>query len=145
MDISNLGDGTTNVTGYPALLSTYRIPIADDNYDPATGMFTCPAGQQTVHHPWFDYRSASLLHQAWYTQGLRAWDLSNPYLPQEIGYYISPNYYATAAGEAGRATREVWQDETNGLIWITDGNGGGVTALRWTGAIPPHPPLPGAR
>jgi|HubBroStandDraft_1064217.scaffolds.fasta_scaffold00783_16 hypothetical protein len=145
MDISSLGDGTTNVTGYPALLATYRIPIADDNYDPATGMFTCPAGQQTSHHPWFDYRSASLLHQAWYTQGLRAWNLSNPYTPQEIGYYISPNYYATAAGEAGRATREVWQDETNGLIWITDGNGGGVTALRWTGAIPPHPPLPGAR
>jgi hypothetical protein len=137
MDISN--------PTYPALLATYRIPIADDNYDPATEMFTCPAGQQTIHHPWFDYRSASLLHQAWYTQGLRAWDLSNPYLPREVGYYVSPNYYATAAGEAGRATREIWQDETTGLIWMTDGNGGGVTALRWTGAIPRHPPLPGAR
>jgi hypothetical protein len=137
MDISDLSN--------PQLLSTYRIPIADDNFNPTTGTFTCPAGQQTVHHPWFDYRSPSLLHQAWYTQGLRTFDLSNPYLPREVGYYISPNYFATAAGEAGRATREVWQDQTTGLIWITDGNGGGVTALRWTGSIPPNPPLPGAR
>ena len=137
MDISDLAA--------PQVLATYRIPIADDNYNPATGLFTCPAGQQTVHHPWFDYRSASLLHQAWYTQGLRTWDLSNPYLPREVGYFVSPNYFSAAAGEAGRATREVWQDETTGLIWITDGNGGGVTALRWTGAIPPNPPIPGAR
>jgi hypothetical protein len=137
MDISDLGN--------PQLLATYRIPIADDNYDPVTKTFTCPVGQQTSHHPWFDYRSPSLLHQAWYTQGLRAWDLSNPYLPREIGYYVSPNYFATAAGEAGRATREVWQDQTTGLIWITDGNGGGVTALKWTGKIPPNAPLPGAR
>ena len=134
-----------SIPTYPALLATYRIPIADDNYDLATGKFTCPVGQQTSHHPWFDYRSPSLLHQAWYTQGLRAWDLTNPYLPREVGYYVSPNYFATAAGEAGRATREVWQDQTTGLIWITDGNGGGVTVLKWTGTIPPNPPLPGAR
>jgi len=130
---------------YPQILSTYRIPIADDNYNPLTGTFTCPAGQQTSHHPWFDMHSPTLLHQAWYTQGLRAFDLSNPYEPREVGFYLSPPYYSTTQGEAGRATREVWQDTTTGLLWVTDGNGGGLTALRFTGEYPTATPIPGAR
>jgi len=109
---------------YPQILSTIRVPIADDNFNPLTGTFTCPPGQQTTHHQWFDMRSPTLLHQAWYTQGLRAFDLSNPYEPREIGFYLSPPYYSTAAGEAGRATREVFQDTQTGLLWMTDGNGG---------------------
>jgi hypothetical protein len=123
------------------ILSTYRIPISDDNYDRATELFTCLSGQQTSHHPWFDRRSASLFHQAWYRHGVRAWNIQNPYTPQEVGYYLSPPY----AGANGRTTREVFQDTHTNLIWISDGAGGGVTALRYTGPIPASPPLPGAR
>jgi LVIVD repeat len=123
------------------ILSTYRIPISNDNYDRSTLLFTCLSGQQTSHHPWFDQRSASLFHQAWYRHGVRAWNIQNPYTPQEVGYYLSPPY----AGANGRTTREVFQDTQTNLIWISDGGGGGVTALRYTGPIPPSPPLPGAR
>jgi LVIVD repeat len=133
IDISDLSNGQ--------ILSTYRIPISNDNYDRSTELFTCLSGQQTSHHPWFDGRSASLFHQAWYRHGVRAWNIQNPYTPQEVGYYLSPPY----AGANGRTTREVFQDTKTKLIWITDGAGGGVTALRYTGPIPPSPPLPGAR
>jgi hypothetical protein len=30
------------------------------------------------------------------------------------------------------------------LIYMAEGNGGGITVLRWTGPLPPNP-LPGAR
>jgi hypothetical protein len=123
------------------ILSTYRIPISNDNYDRVNETWTCLTGQQTSHHPWFDDRSASLFHQAWYRHGVRAWNIQNPYTPQEVAYYLSPPY----AGANGRTTREVFQDTKTKLIWTTDGAGGGVTALWYSGPIPPSPPLPGAR
>jgi hypothetical protein len=133
MDITDLAN--------PQVLSTYRMPISDDNFNRTTETFTCLAGQQTSHHPWFDVRSSSLFHQAWYRHGVRAWNIANPYLPQEVGYYLGPPY----AGANGRTNREVFQDTQTGLIWVSDGGGGGMTALRYTGPIPPSPPLPGAR
>ena len=71
------------------------------------------------------------------------WDISNPFLPRETGYYISPNYQPP--GGAGRQTRETYQDPDTGLIYMSDGNGGGLTVLRWMGRIPENPPIPGAR
>ncbi|MGE5141450.1 MAG: LVIVD repeat-containing protein, partial [Rudaea sp.] len=135
IDISDLSN--------PQVISSYRLPHVDDNFDFDTGKFVCPPGQQSIHLPWFDYRSPSLFYQAWYDQGLRVWDISNPFLPREVGYYLSPRY--AAPGRVDRHTREAYQDPDTGLIYLTDGNGGGLTVLRWTGPIPPKPPLPGAR
>jgi hypothetical protein len=134
VDISTLAN--------PLFISNYRLPHISDNYNRETGQFECPAGQQSIHQPWLDHRTAGLMYQAWYDQGLRAWDLSNPYLPREIGYYISPNY--EGPGRVGRHTRESYQDPDTGLIYMSDGNGGGITVLRWTGPLP-QAPLPGAR
>jgi len=41
--------------------------------------------------------------------------------------------------------REAYTDPATNLIYVTDGNGGGVTVLRYTGPIPNQPPIPGAR
>jgi len=136
IDISNLAN--------PQVISSYRIPHVSDNFDFATGKFVCPVGQQSIHQPWFDHRSPSLFYQAWYDQGVRAWDISNPFLPREVGYYISPKY-AVPGAPPDRQIRETYQDRDTGLIYMTDGNGGGLTVLRWTGPIPPNPPIPGAR
>jgi hypothetical protein len=35
-----------------------------------------------------DRHNASLAFFSWYSSGLRAWDIRDPYLPREIGYYI---------------------------------------------------------
>jgi hypothetical protein len=145
IDISDLSN--------PQIISSYRIPEVQDVYDFKKGTFVCPAGSQTSHLPQLDIRSPSLLYNAWYTQGLRAFDLSNPFLPREVGYYISPPYicgqFTTSCGggpaPVNRHTREEWQDRATGLIYMTDGNGGGLTVLRWTGPIPANPPIPGAR
>ena len=87
------------------VLSTYRIEEVDDQYDQATGKFVCKQGQQSTHLPWFDPRShGALVYQAWYDQGLRAIDISNPFKPKEVGYYISPDF--SIPQQAGRHTRE---------------------------------------
>jgi hypothetical protein len=138
--IFDISDATS-----PQILSTYRIPSTDDNYNFATGTWICPSGQQTVHLPWFDYRSSSLLYQTWYAQGFRVFNLLNPYEPKEVGYYVSPPYPGVNAGYNARQIRESYQDPTTGLIYMTDGNGGGLTVLRWTGPVPPNYQIPGAR
>ena len=135
IDISNLSS--------PQVISSFRVPHIADNFDYTTGKFICPPGQQSIHYPWFDFRSPSLFYVAWYDQGLRAWDISNPFMPREVGYYLSPKY--APPGRPGRQTRESFQDPETGLIYMTDGNGGGLTVLRWIGPIPSRPPIPGGR
>lgn len=126
------------------VLSTYHVEGITDQYDHATGKFVCKPGQQSSHLPWFDPRGhGALVYQAWYDQGLRAMDISNPFKPREVGYFISPDF--SVPRQVGRHTREAYVDPATNLIYVTDGNGGGVTVLRYTGPIPVKPPIPGAR
>jgi hypothetical protein len=126
------------------VLSTIHVAGVDDRYDHATGKFVCPPGQQSAHLPFFDPRGhGSLYYQAWYDQGLRAMDISNPFRPREAGYFISPDF--SVPSQVGRHTREAYVDPATNLIYVTDGNGGGITVLRYTGPIPAQPPIPGAR
>jgi hypothetical protein len=127
-----------------AVLSTIHIAGVDDVYDAAAGKFVCPPGQQSSHLPFFEPRShGALFYQAWYDQGLRAFDISNPFSPKEVGYFISPD--TSVPVQAGRHTREAFIDPATNLIYVTDGNGGGLTVLRYTGPMPTRPPIPGAR
>ena len=125
----------------PQVISTLRIPHVTDNFDYASGKFRCPSNGGYIHHPWFDSRSPSLLYTAWIEQGVRVWDISNPFLPREIGYYLSPRYPGRFPN---RQVREVYQDRDTGLIYMADANGAGITVLRWVGPVPPRPPVPSA-
>ena len=130
------------------LLSTYHITGVDDQYDFDKKQFVCPEGsQESAHMAEFDHRvkGGNLFYQAWYNQGLRAIDISNPFRPREVGYYISPDFGIEVPGQKGRHTREPYPDWDSDLIYVTDGNGGGLTVLRYTGALPSRPPIPGVR
>ncbi|HEX9463671.1 MAG TPA: hypothetical protein VGB82_13825 [Alphaproteobacteria bacterium] len=130
------------------LLSTYHIRGVDDQYDFDKKKFICPEGsQESAHMAEFDHRlrDGNLFYQAWYNQGLRAIDISNPFAPREVGYYISPDFTIDVPGQKGRHTREPYPDWNSDLIYVTDGNGGGLTVLRYTGPLPTTPPIPALR
>jgi hypothetical protein len=152
LDVSDLkhpdvvsGERPANVV----LLSTFRLPHVSDVYDPQRKTFGCdgdgPGGRSgsTTHLPWFDQRSPSLLYVTWYDDGVRALDISNPFAPVFIGHFLSPRF--PVPGRNDRHTREVFQDPATGLLYVTDGNGGGLMVLRYTGPIPERLPIPGAR
>ena len=133
-----------DIAKQPVYDADFEYAGVDDQYDHATGKFVCPPGQQSAHLPYFEPRShGSLFYQAWYAQGLRAFGISNPFSPKEVGYFISPD--TSVPKQVGRHTREAYVDPKTNLIYVTDGNGGGVTVLRYTGPMPQRPPIPGAR
>jgi hypothetical protein len=167
LDVSDIDSPEVKASQRPAnlqVLSTFRAPHAQDVFDAERNEFRClsklsgPDGgiSNTTHLPLMDRRSSSLLYVTWYDEGVRVLDISNPFVPKEIGYYLSPRYAAPggydwrgpgsrASDREDRSTRELFQDPATNLLYMTDGAGGGLTILRYTGPIPKAKPLPGAR
>jgi hypothetical protein len=153
IDVSDLknpevvkGERPANVV----LLSTFRIPHVQDQFDHDKREFVCPqkggpAGtlSNTTHLPWQDLRSRSLVYVTWYDEGVRVLDISNPFAPTFVGHFLSPRF--AAPNRQDRHTREIFQDPDTHLLYVTDGNGGGLTVLRYTGPLPERRPLPGGR
>lgn len=154
LDISDLknpnvvnGDRPANVV----LLSTFQLAGVSDMFDPDKNTFECDPNTRpsTTHLPALDRRSPSLVYVDWYDEGLRALDISNPFAPAFVGYFLSPRFGSPAGpgtqARNDRHTREVFQDPDTNLLYVTDGNGGGLMVLRYTGEIPKRLPIPGAR
>ena len=57
--------------------------------------------------------------------------------PSEISELIKSKIQNLATASEARTQGTV--------VYVTDGNNGGVTVLRYTGPMPQHPPLPGVR
>src|SRR5262249_10321412 len=153
LDVSDLKNPEVVKGERPAnvqLLSTFRASYVQDQFDAEKKEFICPekggpAGtlSNTTHLPWQDQRSPSLVYVTWYDEGVRALDISNPFAPTFIGHFLSPRF--ASPGRTDRHTREIFQDTDTGLLYLTDGNGGGLMVLRYTGPIPDKAPFPGAR
>ena len=71
---------------YPLQISTITIEAAEERFADQTNPDKAYYG---AHYLGVDDRkNASLAFFSWYSSGLRAWDIRDPYLPKEIGYYI---------------------------------------------------------
>jgi hypothetical protein len=132
------------------LLSTFRVPHVQDQFDHEKREFVCPQKggppgtlSNTTHLPWQDLRSPSLVYVTWYDEGVRVLDISNPFAPTFVGHFLSPRF--AAPNRLDRHTREIFQDPDTSLLYVTDGNGGGMTVLRYTGPLPERRPIPGGR
>jgi hypothetical protein len=158
LDVSDLkapdvvkGDRPANVV----LLSTFRLDFVADKFEPAKPTFVCPDGPgmragASTHLPVLDRRSPSLLYINWYDEGLHVLDISNPFAPVFVAHFLSPVFpppglTGNAALHKVRHSREVFQDPDTNLLYLTDGNGGGLMVLRYTGPMPTRLPIPGAR
>ena len=71
---------------YPLQISTIKIEVAEEQYADQTDQDNAIYG---AHYGGVDdINDATLAFFTWYTAGLRVWDIRDPYLPREIGYYI---------------------------------------------------------
>ncbi|MGK8522566.1 LVIVD repeat-containing protein [Nocardia asteroides] len=91
------------------------------------------------HHPDVQ-RQGDLFYIAHFNAGLRIYDVSNPYLVREVGYFLPPEptkrYGPMPEGELVLQTEDVVVDR-RGFIYITDKNQG-LWILRYTGPLPRH-------
>ena len=156
LDVSDLknpdvvrGDRPANVV----MLSTFRFDFVSDKFNRDKNTFECEGGPgsrvgTSTHLPVIDQRSPSLVYINWYDEGLHVMDISNPFAPVFVGHFLSPRFPPPGNGQdlhKVRHTREIFQDPDTGLLYLTDGNGGGLMVLRYTGPIPQRLPVPGAR
>lgn len=86
-------------------------------------------GRFGPHQPYEDVNAEeNLIYAAWFSAGLRIFDVSNPYRPSEVGYYVPP----TPRGQEAIQTNDVFVDD-RGLIYIIDRFNGGLEILEYTG------------
>ena len=71
---------------YPLQISTITLEASQVHNADTTNRDNAYYG---AHYQGVDDRkNASLVFFSWYSSGLRVWDIRDPYLPKEIGYYI---------------------------------------------------------
>jgi hypothetical protein len=92
---------------------TRPVPVATYQVDPAG--LARPGRRFGAHQPWEHIRDDSIVFLAWFGGGVRAVDISNPYAPREVGYYVPP----PAAGRDVPQTNDVFVDR-RGLVFAID-------------------------
>ena len=75
------------------------------------------------------FRSNTIVFGTFFNGGVRAFDTSNPYQPQEIAYYVPGKPAMSPKGAV--QINDVWVDE-NGLVYAVDRFGGGLYAIEMT-------------
>jgi hypothetical protein len=81
---------------------------------------------------WFTV-NGNIIVQAWYAQGTRFIDISDPAHPQQVGYFRIPR--GTTGVTSGSASAPYWH---NGYVYIADYNRG-VDVIKFNGTITGNP------
>lgn len=122
----------------PRYMAFFPTPIPEPghgvtNFAHKGGSF----GPHNVHHPNFNPFHApvnNILHQCYFNAGLRIWDISDPQLPRELGYFVPENPRARR-GPIPPTLATQFDDvlvDTRGYAYITDKHHG-IFILRYTG------------
>jgi hypothetical protein len=104
----------------PRQIGAYRTPNSSGTKDPAAGDFT-------IHN---NFLVGTDVYSAWYTDGVRVVDTSNPARPVEVAYFVPPasaNPVKPSQRGVLSNTTQVWGvvvDEETGLIYASDMNSG---------------------
>ncbi len=115
----------------PVTIATFPIP-RDQDYVRKGGHF----GPHNLHEnrPG-SFQSSSIVFATYQNAGLRAFDISNPFRPEEIGYYVPSAPRTWFEPLRGRTkvlhTGDVFV-AADGLAYITDYDSG-LNIVQWTG------------
>ena len=116
----------------PMVLSTMWVdPRAGDkfprgNYCKRGARFGVHSSEENFSNPFY----SRVTFLAYFTGGVRAWDIREPQGPKEVGFYVPVSNANTTA--AGYMTNNVEVDD-DGYIYIVDRNSAGMDILKLTG------------
>ncbi len=74
-----------------------------------------------------NFHSEDLIFATFFNGGMRVFDISNPFQPQEVAYFVPP----LTVGASSVGINDVHVDE-NGIIYVTDRIKGGLYILEMT-------------
>jgi len=92
---------------------TRPVPVATYQADP-DGLVV-PGKRFGAHQPWEHIREDNVVFVTWFSGGLRAVDISDPYRPREVGRYIPPAVPPQPAVQSN----DVFVDP-RGLVYVID-------------------------
>jgi hypothetical protein len=128
---------------HPRLISIFPTPVPPENapyrdFCDKGGRFGPHNTSQEIHNPAVQ-KPGKLIEVAWFNAGLRIFDISNPRLPREAGYFMPPERPGLAAQSGAHASEVNWSEEiavdARGNIFMNDDKWG-LFVLRYTGAEP---------
>jgi len=116
----------------PMILSTMSVdPRVGESYP--RGNYCTRGARFGVHSSEENFRNpyyGKLTFLAYFTGGVRAWDIREPQAPVEVGFYVPEANAST--DPAGYMTNNLEVDN-RGFIFATDRNGSGLDILKLTG------------
>jgi hypothetical protein len=89
------------------------VPVATYHADPDGLVVT--GYRFGAHQPWEHIREDNLVFVAWFSGGVRAVDISDPYRPREVAAYVP----APAGGRPATQTNDVCVD-ARGFVYAID-------------------------
>lgn len=95
----------------PLPIATIQVPGLDKDGTPQPDMTGCHQPSERI--------SGSIVPFAWFAQGLRLFDMADPFAPREVGHFVPD----PAKGETRPSSNDVTIDG-RGLIYLTDRIGG---------------------
>ncbi len=107
---------------YDITNETAPVPISTFQVDGANPDGAAQPPKTGCHQP-SERFSGTIVPCAWFAQGLRLLDISDPFAPKEIGSYVPD----PPAGEKRVSSNDVTLDD-RGLLYLTD-RGGGIDIL----------------
>ncbi len=99
------------------------VPVATYHVDPAG--LAVPGQRFGAHQPWEHIREDNIVFVAWFSGGVRAVDISDPYRPREVAAYVPP----PGRGRPVAQTNDVFVDR-RGLVYAIDRHEG-LTVLEF--------------
>ena len=93
------------------------------NYCTRGARFGVHSSEENFRNPYY----GRLTFLAYFTGGVRAWDIREPYSPVEVGFYV-PEANANTDPETGYMTNNVEVDN-RGLVYVVDRNGAGMDII----------------
>jgi hypothetical protein len=89
------------------------VPVATYHADPDD--LIAPGKRFGAHQPWEHIRDDNIVFVTWFSGGVRAVDISDPYRPREVGRYVPPG----APPHHVAQSNDVFVDH-RGLVYVID-------------------------